>query len=117
MATHISGHVLLVKRKRGDKWYAKWRVGPRGKDQRKKLLGPAWKGKGRPPQGHFTRKLAEAWLHAKLTDERRGNGPRPESGATFNDAATEYLRHVEDVRKVDPATVGDYRGVVEGYLR
>ena len=117
MATGISGHVRLVERKRGPKWYAYWRVGPRSKDQRKKMLGPAWTEKGRPPEGYFTRKTAQAWLDARLTDERRGNGERPESGATFNDAADEYLRFVTDVRKVDRVTARDYRGVIDGYLR
>jgi hypothetical protein len=27
-----------------------------------------------------------------------------------------HLRYVEDVRQIDPATVADYRGVVDGYL-
>jgi integrase len=112
--THISGHALLVKRKRGDKWYAKWRVGER---QHKRLLGPAWKEKGRPAEGYFTRRLAQAEVRKILHAEETGNGRPKQTGATFDDAATEYLRYVEDVRRVDAVTVGDYRGVVEGYLR
>jgi integrase len=37
-------------------------------------------------------------------------------GITFEDAAREYLRFVGEVRKIDPKTLSDYRGVVEGYL-
>ena len=44
-----SGHVFLVKRKRGDHWYTKYRV--RGK-QVEKRLGPAWSERGRPPGGY-----------------------------------------------------------------
>jgi len=39
-----------------------------------------------------------------------------QTGATFADAAREYLRYVEDVKKIDTATVKDYRGVINGYL-
>jgi len=38
------------------------------------------------------------------------------TGATFADAAAEYVRYVEHVRKVDASTVKDYRGVDAGYL-
>jgi integrase len=38
------------------------------------------------------------------------------TGATFADAAAEFLRFKGEVRKIDTATVDDYRGVIEGYL-
>lgn len=38
------------------------------------------------------------------------------TGATFADAATEFLRYVAESRQRDPVTVGDYRGVINGYL-
>ena len=59
--------------------------------------------------------MAEEALHAVLTDARRGT-LSVVVNATFADAAAEYLRYVEDVRQIDPATVKDYRGVIEGYL-
>ena len=64
----VTGHVRLVHRKRGDKWYAKWR----GRDGRhgQKCLGTAWTERSRPPAGYFTRKLAEEWLQEKLVSER-----------------------------------------------
>jgi hypothetical protein len=40
----------------------------------KKRLGPAWRERGRPPEGHFTRKTAEAALQEILTDARRRAG-------------------------------------------
>jgi integrase len=109
-----TGHIKLVKRKRGDQWYVKYRL-PDGR-QIQKRLGPAWTGKGRPPTGHFSRKMAEAELEAILTDVRRGTRHPAATGATFADAAAEFLRYVEQVDKRDPTTVKDYRGVIDGYL-
>jgi integrase len=36
--------------------------------------------------------------------------------ATFADAAAEFLRYVESVRKREPSTVRDYRSVIDAYL-
>jgi integrase len=61
--------------------------------------------------------MAEEALQAILTDARRGTlAGMTTTGATFADAAAEYLRYVEHVRQIDRATVKDYRGVVDGYL-
>ena len=112
----VSGNVRIVKRKRGDQWYVKYRAG--GK-QVEKRLGPAWRGRGRPPEGHFTRKKAEQALQAILTDARRGTlAGMTSSGAMFDDAAAEYLRFAKDVRQIDAKTLSDYRGVIhgDGYL-
>ncbi len=112
----VSGNVFQVKRARGTKWYARWRAPGLGPHGAKQCLGPAWSGKGRCPEGYWTRRKAEAWLQEKLTDLRR-EGPPTETGATFNQAATEYLRYVEHEKQIDPKTLADYRGVIEGYLR
>jgi integrase len=109
-----TGHVKLVERKRGDQFYVKYRC-PDGRQIERKL-GPAWTGNGRPPAGYYTRRTAEEALQAILTDLRRGVGPKDATGATLADAASEYLRYVEHVRKIDIATVKDYRGVIDGYL-
>lgn len=113
---NVSGHVRIVKRERGDVWYMKYRL-PDGRQVQKKL-GPAHKGKGRPPAGHFTGAMAKAELEAVKTYARDGSLPglTPAITATFADAAAEYLRFVADVRQVDPVTVADYRGVINGYL-
>lgn len=117
MATSgVTGSIRLVKRERGDVWYMSYRL-PGGRQVQKKL-GPAYKGKGRPPVGHFTRKMAQEALEAVKTYARDGSLPglTPAITATFADAATEYLRFVADVRRVDPVTVADYKGVIDGYL-
>jgi integrase len=112
---NVTGHVALVDRKRGAKWYMRYRLADGRKVQ--KCLGPAWKGKGRPPAGHYTTRTAEEALEATLTDARRGTLPGAvRSGATFGDACAEFLRYCEEVKKIDAATVADYRGVVNGYL-
>jgi integrase len=110
----VSGHVKLVERKRGAQWYIKYRVDGR---QVEKRLGPAWKERGRPPDGFYTRRTANEALQAILADARRGTlAGANRTGATFADAAAEYLRFVEEERQIDSATLADYRGVVNGYL-
>src|SRR5246127_2960250 len=89
----VSGHVFRVERARGPVWYAKYRL-PDGRQVQKKL-GPAWTDRGRPSAGYFTKRLAEAWLRSTLEDARRGTLPgMVRSGATFADAAAEWLRFV-----------------------
>lgn len=108
---NISGHVELIQRKRGPQFYVKYRLSD-GR-QVMKRLGPAWSDRGRPPDGYFTQKMAEQALQAILTDARRGQLPGAVvTGATFADAAAEWLRYVEHDRKRRPSTIEDYRNVV-----
>jgi integrase len=105
-----SGHVFRVDRKRGPVFYAKYRL-PDGR-QVQKMLGPAWSERGRPPNGYFTKRLAEDWLRDTLDAARRGTLPgAARTGATFADAADEWLRYVEHDRAVKPSTMVDYRSV------
>ncbi|MCB0862609.1 MAG: site-specific integrase [Solirubrobacterales bacterium] len=111
-----SGHTKLVRRNKGDVWYLKYRL-PDGRQIQKKL-GPNWAERSRPPAGHYTEKMAEAALREVLVDAQRGVLPQQgnRSGATFEDAAAEYLRYVTTVRQVDRKTLQDYEGVIEKYL-
>jgi integrase len=117
----ISGHVRLHQRKRGAKWYAKYRL-PSGRQVQKllgqKLLGPAWAERSRPPAGYFTKRTAEAALQALLTDARRGVLPDPgrTEGRTFGEACDEWLRWVEHDQQRARSTLRDYRNVVNGSL-
>jgi integrase len=111
---HATGHIKLAKRKRGDQWYVKYRR-PDGRQVERKL-GQAWTGNGRPLAGYYTQRTAEEALQAILTDLRRGVGAKDGAGATFSDAAAEYLRYVEQVRQIGAVTVRDYKGVINGYL-
>jgi integrase len=109
----ISGHVYLRQGRRGSSWYYRARL-PR---EVRKRLGPAWTGKGRPPAGYFTLKTAEQALAAILADARRGTlAGAVATGATFADAAAEWLRYVEHDRRRRPSTLADYKGVVKHAL-
>lgn len=110
-----SGHVVRVERKRGTVWYAKYRL-PDGRQIQKKI-GPAWSERGRPPAGHFTKRLAEDWLRDVLDEARRGTLPgMVRTGATFADAVAEFLRYVEYDRTLKPSTLRGYRSIIDAYL-
>ena len=107
-----TGHIKLIERQSGPKFYAKYRANG---EQTTRLIGPAWLKRGRAPEGHFTRPMAEVELHRMMAEasNRRARG----DSVTFEQACDEYLRYVEHVRQIDSATVKDYRGVIDGYLR
>jgi len=110
-----TGHVFRVERKRGPVWYAKYRL-PDGRQVQKKV-GPAWTERGRSANGYFTKRLAEEWLRSTLDEARRGTLPGlVRTGATFADAAAEWLRYVEDDRGRKPSTVAGYRSIVRSEL-
>ena len=110
-AGQVSGHVRLVKRKRGDQWYVKYRSRAASRSR----SGLARPGRAEwPPAGHYTRKTAEAELDAILTDARRGELPDPGArAATFGDAVAEWLlRGAREGAK--PSTLRDYRNAANG---
>jgi integrase len=80
-------------------------------------IGPAWTARGRPPAGYVTQRLAEAWLRDVLDQARRGTLPgMVRTGATFADAAAEFLRYAADDRDCKPSTMRDYRSIVATHL-
>jgi len=112
----VSGHVLRMKRKSGDRWMAKWRDAA---GQHQRVLGKAWTQRGRPGEGYLTKQAAQRELDAILADARRGQllaPARPASGVAFADAAAEWLRYVEHDRQRRPSTIRDYRIVVDKVL-
>jgi integrase len=110
-----SGHVFRVERARGPVWYAKYRL-PDGRQVQKKI-GPAWTGRGRPAAGYVTKRLAEDWLRSVLEEARRGTLPGAvRTGATFADAAAEWLRYIEHDRARKPSTVEGYHSIVRAQL-
>src|SRR5438128_12289775 len=100
-----SGHVFRVDRARGPVWYAKYRL-PDGRQVQKKL-GPAWTERGRPQDGHLTKRLAERELRRILTEA--ATAPAPAIETTFADAVGEWLRYVEHERATKSSTLHDYR--------
>jgi integrase len=110
-----TGHVFRTERARGAAWYAKYRL-PDGRQVQKKI-GPAWTERGRPPAGYFTKRTAEAWLRDVLDQARRGTLPGlVRTGATFADAAAEYMRYAEQDRGCKPSTLRDYRSTITAHL-
>jgi len=110
-----SGHVFRVERKRGPVWYAKYRL-PDGR-QRQRKIGPAWTSRGRPPAGYHTKHTAGTWLRELLDQARRGTLPgMVRTGATFADAAAEFLRYAEHDRALKPSTLVGYRSIIRSYL-
>ena len=110
-----SGHVFRVERARGPVWYAKYRL-PDGRQVQKKL-GPAWTERGRPAAGYFTKRLAEDWLRDVLHEARHGTlAGQFRTGATFEDAAAEWLRYVEVDRQRKPSTIEGYKAIVRAQL-
>src|SRR3954451_6761388 len=110
-----TGHVFRRDGARRSTWYAKYRL-PDGR-QVQKRIGPAWTERGRPAAGHYTKRTAEAWLREVLDEARRGTLPGlVQTGATFADAAAEFLRYVEHDRSIKPSTLTDYRSIVSAHL-
>src|SRR5437763_474395 len=111
-----SGRVVVVERKRGPVWYARYR--PASGRQVQRALGPVWTGWGRPPAGFYTKRLAEDWLRDKLLEEaqRADSAPVAESGVTFAQAAEEYLRYAEEDRGCKPSTIRGYRSQLNAHL-
>ena len=112
---HPTGHVYRVDRKRGPVWYAKYRL-PDGRQVQRKI-GPAWTERGRPSEGSYTKRAAQMWLEDVLHQARRGELPgMVRTGATFADAAAEWLRYIEHERARKPSTIADYRSAVKAHL-
>lgn len=110
-----SGYVYQHAGRRGPVWYAKGR-GPDGK-QFNRALGPAWTKKSSPPPGHLTKRGALELLRTMLQELDGAQALSAQvAGATFGDACTEWLRHVEHDRGRKPSTLAGYRRDVVGTL-
>jgi hypothetical protein len=100
--------VILRDGPRGAVYYLKY-VMPDGR-QVKRRLGMAWTQRGRAPGGYYTARTAQEALQTILADARRGTlASMGTPGATFADAAAEWLRYVQYDRDVKPSTLSDYR--------
>jgi hypothetical protein len=64
-----------------------------------------------------TKRLAEDWLRSVLEEARRGTLPGlVRTGATFADAAAEWLRYIEHDRGRKQSTVAGYKVMVRSML-
>src|SRR4051794_39134613 len=89
----VTGHVHLRRGKRGNVFYLRCRL-PSG-EQVQRRLGPEWTERGRPPAGHYTRRMADAALRETLVDVGRSALTHKRTGVTFEQAVNEWLHYVE----------------------
>src|SRR3954447_6173631 len=127
--TPVSGHLQVVERADGRRYYALWRDSD---GRHKRALGPAWvKPHGRTARGairwraadgpkptpeHLTPADAEALLRHILTEAERASGQPAMPTVTFGAACAEWLRYVEHDRQRRRSTIADYRNIVRGEL-
>jgi hypothetical protein len=89
-------------------WVMRYRL-PSGKDSRK-VLGPAWRKKGRPPHGYLTEGdalvKAEAFSaeHSTVSTSTRG---------TFRSGLDAFLRYCEQEKGLRGSTLHEYRRIGE----
>ncbi|MDA8069789.1 MAG: tyrosine-type recombinase/integrase [Actinomycetota bacterium] len=96
-------------------WYAKYRL-PDGR-QLKKRIGPAWAERGRPPEGFYTKRLAEEWLREVLHQAAHGElAVQRRTGVGFAQAAADWMRYIEVDRERKPSTVAGYRWILNAQL-
>src|SRR4051794_36825873 len=114
-AVPISGHVYRHEGARGPVWRAKYRLSDGRQVHR--TIGRAWTSRGRPAAGYYTRRTAQDWLDAVLSQARAGTLPgMRRTDATFEDAAAEYLRYLEHDRQRKPSTLRDARATIRNHL-
>jgi len=110
-----SGRVYLHEGARGPVWRAHYRLDD-GRRRHTKI-GPAWTGRGRPPAGYYTRRLAEDWLREVLAQARAGTLPGlKQTGITFAEACEDYLAHKASDRRLKPSTLRDYGSIIRFHL-
>ncbi len=118
----VSGHLTLIERRKGPVFFAKIRRPVRLPDgrivatQTHEKIGPAWAGKGRPAEGYFTKRTAEAALQARLVDLRRGAIESSTGGASFREGAEAWFTHGSSERAWKPSTKRDYRSCLDRHL-
>lgn len=110
----VTGHVQLLDRKRGPQWYAKWRD-ITGK-QHMRRLGDAWTGKGRPPAGYVTKKLAEDMLREILVDAGKIEQHVGRPVVPLRQACAAWLRALEHDHEREWTTIRDYESIVRNYF-
>ena len=114
--SRITGHLRTEQRKRGPVFYMKWRDADGV--QHNTLLGDQWLGRGRPPAGAYTERMAKDALADLLAEARRAPraASQTKSGKTFGDACAEHERYSRDDKQLATSTLNDYRNTVNARL-
>jgi integrase len=89
-------------------WVMRYRL-PSGKDSRK-VLGPAWTKKGRPPHGYLTE--SDALVRAEAFAAQHSTVPRSSRG-TFRAGLDAFLRYCEQEKGLRGSTRHEYRRIGE----
>ncbi len=109
---------LVIREHKGKVFFeAKWRDSTRA--QRKRRLGPAWleknergvwvKPSGRVETGFLDERRAHVEMARVIADHEEALRLTPENrAATFDDAASAWVRHLEGEKRVRPSTLKDY---------
>src|SRR4051794_22315221 len=124
-----TGHLQVVERGDGRRYYALWRDAD---GRHKRVLGRAWvkpygtTSRGatkwraadgpKPDDGWLTPAEAEERLSELLAGAPRKETPKPGEDVTFGAACSEWLRYVEFDRQRSVSTLRDYRNSVNRYL-
>jgi integrase len=89
-------------------WVMRYRL-PSGKDSRK-VLGPAWTKKGRPPHGYLTE--GDALVKAEAFSAEHSTVPASTRG-TFRSGLDTFLRYCEQEKGLRGSTLHEYRRIGE----
>src|SRR3954451_24507315 len=114
----LAAHVREKIGARGRTFYAVLRI-PGERNQKWVKLGRKWTGKGRPPEGYLTKKMAEDRCRDLVTDAGRGELPgqrQPKTGLTFCAAAREWLAYIEQDRQRRHSTVVNLGSLIDSIL-
>jgi len=73
--------------------------------------------RGRPADGHYTKRTAEAWLRDVLDEARRGTLPGlVRTGVTVADACEDYLPWLETDQERKATTLRDYGSIIRVHI-
>jgi hypothetical protein len=111
-----SGHIYCHEGARRPVWRAKIRL-PDGRSLHR-TIGPAWTERGRPPAGHYTRRLAERWLRVPLHQADKGTFARQPAapGVTVGQFAEQHFAHLIRDRAIKPTTRRDVRSMLDRHV-
>jgi integrase len=110
---YVGGNVYLRQGRLKATWYVRWRD---SNGEHRKVLGPHWSQKGKPPAGYFREREAKQALQELLVEARAGRASRLRSGVSFADAAEDWLCHCQGERSLKPTTIIDYRSALRAHL-
>ena len=109
-----TGYVRVIERATGPVYYAHIRTADGRRLQRR--LGRVWPRRSRPPAGYLTAKEADGRLAAILAGEDATVPTIRPAGATFAQAAEEWITFVANDRRRERSTVMNYRHILNRRL-